>query len=83
MKVNIDIECSPEEARAFLGLPDVGPLNERMVEEMIKRMEANMDSLEPEALMRQWSAFGGQMTDHFMTLMRTAAGGAATTTTKK
>lgn len=82
MKVNIDIECSPEEARSFLGLPDVGPLNERVVEEMIKRMEANMESMEPEALMRQWSAFGGQMTDHFMTLMRTAAGN-PTTTAKK
>ncbi|MBR9825015.1 MAG: hypothetical protein GYB36_04325 [Alphaproteobacteria bacterium] len=82
MKVNIDIECSPEEARAFLGLPDVSVLNDRMIEEMIKRMEANMDSMEPEALMRQWTAFGGQMTDHFMGLMRTAAGG-ATTTTKK
>lgn len=82
MKVNIDIECSPEEARAFLGLPDVGPLNERMVEEMIKRMETNMESMEPEALMRQWSAFGGQMTDHFMGLMRTAAGSPGTATKK-
>lgn len=74
MKVNIEIECTPEEARTFLGLPDVTHLNERMTEEMIKRMEANMESLEPEALMRQWTSFGGQMTDHFMSLMTTAAG---------
>lgn len=74
MKVTIDIECTPVEARAFLGLPDVSTLNERMVEEMVRRMEANMDSLEPEALMRQWTAFGGQMTDNFMSMMQQAAG---------
>lgn len=74
MKVTIDIECTPVEARAFLGLPDVSTLNDRMVEEMVRRMEANMDSLEPEALMRQWTAFGGQMTDNFMSMMQQAAG---------
>ena len=73
MKVNINIECTPEEARAFLGLPDVTHLNERLTEEMVRRMEANMESLEPEALMRQWTSFGGQMTDQFMGFMRQAA----------
>ena len=29
MKVNVEVECTPAEARAFLGLPDVTPLNER------------------------------------------------------
>ncbi|WP_300527082.1 DUF6489 family protein [Maricaulis sp.] len=77
MKVTIDIECTPVEARAFLGLPDVSVLNDRMVEEMVRRMEANMDSLEPEALMRQWTAFGGQMTDNFMSFMQQAASAGA------
>jgi hypothetical protein len=74
MKVNIDIECTPDEARAFLGLPDVTRLNERLTDEMLKRAEANMDQLDPEVFMRQWSAFGGQMTNQFMELMRGAAG---------
>ena len=30
MKVKIDIDCTPEEARAFFGLPDLGPLHEQM-----------------------------------------------------
>lgn len=73
MKVNIEIDCSPAEARAFLGLPDVKALNEHLTGEMVRRMDANMESLEPDALMRQWSAYGGQMTDTFMNLMRQAA----------
>jgi hypothetical protein len=28
MKVNVEVECSPEEARRFLGLPDVTKANE-------------------------------------------------------
>lgn len=73
MKVNIEIDCSPAEARAFLGLPDVTVVNEHLTAEMIRRMDTNMESLEPDALMRQWTAYGGQMTDTFMNLMRQAA----------
>jgi hypothetical protein len=69
MKVNIEIDCTPEEARTFLGLPDVTALNDRMTDEVFKRMEANMGSMEPDALMQQWTAFGGQMTDQFMNIM--------------
>lgn len=72
MKVKIDIDCTPAEARAFFGLPDVSPLNEAMVKEMSKRLEDNMASLEPDVLMKNWMSFGGQMQDQFMTLMRQA-----------
>ena len=30
MKVNVEIDCTPEEARAFFGLPDVAPLQEKL-----------------------------------------------------
>jgi Family of unknown function (DUF6489) len=72
MKVKIDIDCTPAEARAFFGLPDVTPLNAAMVKEMSKRMTDNMSSLEPDALMNSWMSLGGQMQDQFATLMRQA-----------
>ena len=34
MKVTVEIDCTPVEARAFMGLPDVTPLNEKIVAEM-------------------------------------------------
>lgn len=76
MKVNINIECTPQEARAFFGLPDVTPLNEALVGEMQKRMGENMDAMEPEALMRSWMSYGGEWQKQFMGLMARAAGGA-------
>lgn len=73
MKVNINIDCTPQEARAFFGLPDVTPLNEQLVAEMSKRMSANMEAMEPEALMRSWMSYGGEWQKQFMDLMGKAA----------
>lgn len=75
MKVNINIDCSPQEARAFFGLPDVTPLNEQLVEEMSRRLSSNMEAMEPEALMRSWMSFGGEWQKQFMDLMGKAAAG--------
>lgn len=47
MKVNVEVECSPEEARRFLGLPDVTPANEAYVDALTKAMQGatNFDQL--------------------------------------
>lgn len=75
MKVNIEIDCTPAEARAFFGLPDVTPLNEQLVSEMSKRMGENMAAMEPDALMRNWVTLGGEWQKQFMSLMGQAASG--------
>src|ERR1700733_9287081 len=65
MKAKIEVECTPEEARAFLGLPDVTALNKTLTEEMQVRLKANMAALQPEELMKNWLAFGGQDQEQF------------------
>ena len=59
MKVHIEIDMTPEEARAFMGLPDVGPLQQKMLEEMQARMRAAFDAGDPEAMMKAWTPFLG------------------------
>ena len=54
MKVTVDIDCTPEEARAFLGLPDVKPMQEQLMRELQERMAANIRAMEPEAMLRTW-----------------------------
>lgn len=54
MKVNFDIECTPEEARRFLGLPDLAPMQERMMKELENRMAENLRALDPETLVKTW-----------------------------
>jgi hypothetical protein len=76
MKAKIEVECTPEEARAFLGLPDVAALNKTLTDEMQTRLRANMAALQPEELMKNWMAFGGQAQEQFMKLMSAAANAA-------
>lgn len=72
MKVTVEVDCTPGEARAFLGLPDVEPLNDHLVAEMQKRMDANMSAMQPEELMKTWTSFGLQAQDQFRQLMQAA-----------
>lgn len=39
MKVNIEIDCTPEEARSFMGLPDVSKANSVYVDNITRAME--------------------------------------------
>ncbi len=73
MKVNIEIECEPAEARAFLGLPNVEPLNDHIVAEMQRRMDENLSLMQPEEIMKTWTSFGLQAQDQFRRLMEMAA----------
>ncbi len=54
MKFNFDIECTPEEARRFFGLPDVLPMQKRIMDELEQRMADNIRAMEPEAFIKSW-----------------------------
>jgi hypothetical protein len=54
MKFIFDIDCTPEEARRFLGLPDIAPMQERMMKELEQRIAENMRALDPETLVKTW-----------------------------
>lgn len=75
MKVRVEVDCTPEEARAALGLPDVTALNEAMINEMQARMKSNMAALAPDELLKNWMALGGLAQEHFRKLMTAAATG--------
>src|SRR3954468_11813363 len=54
MKVTIDIDCTPAEARHFLGLPDLEPIQNAVMGRMQEKMLSEIDRFSPEALMKQW-----------------------------
>ena len=58
MKISIDIDCSPEEARRFLGLPDVTELNEAMMAQVRARVADAVKSMDPEAFAKAWMPAG-------------------------
>ena len=77
MKMTIEVDCSPEEARRFLGLPDVSALNEHLVGEMSKRIDSNMSLLSPDEFMKNWMSFGSGAQEQFRKLMEAGMSSAA------
>lgn len=74
MKVNVEVDCSPEEARRFLGLPDVTRANDVYVDAITKAMQGvgNVDQLQD--LAKQMAPMGQFGLKLFQQLME---GGAA------
>lgn len=72
MKVTIEIDCTPQEARTFLGQPDVEAFNDWLVEQMKGRFAENMELMKPEEMMKGWMTFGGQAQDAMRRFMETA-----------
>ncbi|MGE4279696.1 DUF6489 family protein [Magnetospirillum sp. 64-120] len=60
MKITVDIDCTPDEARSFLGLPDVKPMQEAMMNQIQERMTATLSAMEPEAMLKTWLPAGVQ-----------------------
>jgi len=52
MKVTMNIDCTPEEARAFFGLPDVQPIQRVMMEEMQAKMQKAATAMDPETFFK-------------------------------
>jgi len=60
MKIKVDVDCTPEEARTFFGLPDVQPMQEAMMKEVQDQMMGNMKSMDPDMMMKTWMPLGLQ-----------------------
>lgn len=60
MKITVDIDCTPQEARTFLGLPEVEKMQEAVMKELQAKMLENIANLDPENMMKTWLPAGVQ-----------------------
>ena len=76
MKVTVEMDMTPQEARAFMGLPDVEPMQKKMLDDMQGRLKQAFDANDPEAMMRAWMPLGGaEAFQKFQKLMWDSAAG--------
>jgi uncharacterized protein YhdP len=83
MKVNVEIDCTPLEARQFIGLPDVAPMQIAVMDKLQQQMMANIDT---EALMQSWFTFDPKLAERFQDLfaaIMAGLGGRLTSSDKK
>lgn len=55
MKINVEVDCTPEEARRAMGLPDLTPIHDKYVATLLDAMSGT--GMKPEAietLMKSW-----------------------------
>jgi hypothetical protein len=74
MKVNVEIECTPLEARQFFGLPDVSPMQTAVMDKMQQQVMANIDKVSPESLIQSWFTFDPKIAERFQDMFVTMAG---------
>ncbi|MBA3896080.1 MAG: hypothetical protein H0X36_02840 [Sphingomonadaceae bacterium] len=59
MKVTVDVDCTPEEARRFMGLPDLKPVHEAYVANLLDAMKSGGVSPDMlDAVVKSWAPMG-------------------------
>jgi hypothetical protein len=73
MKITIEVECTPAEARAFMGLPDVEPLQAEVMAEVQRRVMNALALTDPQQLLKNWVPWTAQGMETFQTFAKAAA----------
>ena len=58
MKITVDVDCTPEEARRFMGLPDLTPLHETYLAKMRATIDQGITPEMVQSMMQGWSPMG-------------------------
>ena len=74
MKVSMEVDCTPEEARRFLGLPDVTKANEAYIEGLTKAMQGAGGTEQLQEYARQLAPMGQMGLKLFQQFMESGAG---------
>ena len=74
MKLNVEVDCTPQEARHFMGLPDVQPMQDAVMDRLQQQLVSNIEKVSPEALMQSWFNFNPKITEQFQDMFVAMAG---------
>ncbi|QQN75436.1 DUF6489 family protein [Croceicoccus sp. YJ47] len=76
MKGHFEFECSPEEARRFLGLPDVSRANDLYVDSLVNAMKGTGNIEQLQDMMKQFAPMGELGLKMFRQMMENSANAA-------
>ncbi len=58
MKITVDVDCTPEEARRFMGLPDLTPLHDTYLAKMRTAIDQGITPDMVQSMMQGWLPMG-------------------------
>ncbi|OPX55802.1 hypothetical protein SAMN02745127_00959 [Oceanospirillum multiglobuliferum] len=69
MKVNIEVDMTPEEFRKAMGLPDVQKFQEEVMSRIQQQMEAGVEGYDPLSLMKPFVSQGFDSVETYQKMM--------------
>ncbi len=69
MKVNIELDMTPEEFRQAMGLPDVQPFQEELMNRIKEQMEAGVEGYDPLSLFSPFVSQGFDSVNSYQKMM--------------
>jgi len=82
MKFNIEVDCTPEEVRRLVGLPDLAGVHDVYLDRIKDTMNKGLTPDLVESMVRTWLPLGGQGVDFVKDLVGQFASGASGTSGK-
>ncbi len=73
MKIKVEVDLTPIEARRLLGLPDVEPIQEAMMNGLMEQFQSARGMLDPEALINFFGPMGAQGLEQLQKVLWSAA----------
>lgn len=58
MKINVEVDCTPEEARRFIGLPDMAPIHDAVMAQMQDTLKNGISPDMMMSMIKTWSPMG-------------------------
>lgn len=83
MKFTVDVDCTPEEARSFLGLPDMKPIHDMYMQAVMDTMSGQTNLEQMERMFRSLSPLGDAGMKLFSSFMDIGIGAASGATGSK
>lgn len=83
MKVSIEIDLTPEEARSLLGMPNLSAVQDVFVGMAKDKLEKTATLVDLEPMLKTWTGIGGVATDALGALMGAALKAATSDTSSK
>lgn len=80
MKITVNVDCTPEEARSFIGLPDLSPVHAKYVESMLGAMDGASNMEQMDKMIRAFAPMGDASMRLFQQMMDIGLSGAGGST---
>lgn len=83
MKVTVDVDCTPAEARSFLGLPDVTPIHDKYIQTVLDGFDGVRSVEQMETMFKSFSPMGDAGVRLFQQMMNIGLAGVSNAGDKK